>query len=145
MMFETFESDRIELGPHFAGSGGHAWTQVKMGDFSPHFMVVVGPTPQYLPETWQIATEEDLVQCRTVIKRDFPDRSVLTYLLSPAHMNKTSQWQIEALAEIWKNNHCPYSDKVFRYVLKNGCTYFKGVSEQEVISMQDNPNWKRLY
>lgn len=145
MMFQTFESDRIYLGEKFSADGANAWTQVRMGDFSPHFMVVVGPTPEYLPETWQIAAAEDLVLCHAAIKRDFPGRSVQTYLLSPAHMNKTSQWQIEALAEVWECNHLPDSDKAFRYVLSNGRTYFQGVREWEVDSMQENPNWVRLY
>lgn len=145
MMFETYESDRIVLGSNFSAGSTHAWRQVKMGDFSPHFLVVVGAAEHYLPETWQLASAYDLIRRRVAVQQEFPNRSILTYLLSPPHMNKTTQWQIEALEEIWVSGNFAYSDQVFRYVLKSGCSYVHGVPEREASAMNDSTSWERLY
>lgn len=133
MLFETQESNRHALGTLFAGSEGHAWTQVRLDRFSPFFMVVIEASQQYLAETWQLATLEDLIFCKETLALNFPMRAVSIFLISPAHVNKSRQWLIEPLKEAWEIEYSKYADPAFRYVLHDGRDYIYGICDGEEI------------
>lgn len=143
MLFETYELNRHEIGTLFAGRGGHGWTQVRLDRFSPFFMIVIEATQQWLAETWQLATLEDLTYCQETLRLHFPKRKVLTFLVSPAHVNKSQQWLIEPLKEAWEIRYSNQADSAFRYVLHDGRTYYYGTLAGEILST--DPAWKMRF
>lgn len=104
-------------------------------------MIVVEATRQYLAETWQLATLEDLISCQETLALNFPKRRVSTFLISPAHVNKSRQWLIEPLKEAWEIRRSNQADPAFRYVLYDGRTYHYGISESE--HMPPDSAWEK--
>lgn len=144
MFFETQASDREHMGMPFEGMGEHAWTQVKLGQIVPFFLMEVGPTDQFSAETWLVGTISCLLTNHALLQKEFPVREVATFLVSPAQKKQGGQWLIEPLAEVWERQYGPKADPAFRYVLSDGRVLVRG-PEISRLEDSDTPPWERRF
>lgn len=142
MFFETFETDRNLIGSALAGSGGHAWTQVKLGHFVPFFIMEVGPSDCYSAETWLVGSISCLLANHAMLKKEFPERAVSTLLVIPNQIRQGKKRLIAPVAEVWERQQ-KQSDPLFRFILSDGQVVEHGTEIGNDTS--DTAAWERLF
>lgn len=123
-MFRTADHARHPILSSFAGKGEHVWSYVNLTHetvwFCASYIVHKSDTCAW-PETLLLSKVEQL----TDLYRNFKGLIEVTRLVvvTPPRINKTSDWHMDPLREIWCGRSPRYDENVFVYRLDDGCEY----------------------
>jgi hypothetical protein len=122
----------------FAGKGEHVWTYVNLTHETVWFCasyVIRKPDTCAWPETMLLSSVEQV----TEVCRNFRELIEVTRLMlvSPGRMNKTDDWLMEPLKEIWCGRDHRHGDKVFVYTLVDGRHYIDSIRAVEYSELLD--------
>lgn len=121
-----------------AGKGENVWTYVNLTHQTVWFYasyVVRKPDTCAWSETMLLSSVEQV----TEVCRNFRELIEVTrmMLVTPGRMNKTDDWQMEPLKEIWCGRDPKHGDKVFVYILVDGRHYVDSICAVEYSELQD--------
>ncbi len=121
-----------------AGKGEHVWTYVNLTHESVWFCasyIVRKSDACAWPETVLLSSAEQV----TDVCRNFRELIEVTRLMlvSPSRMNKSDDWLMEPLREIWCGRDPGHGDKVFVYTLADGRQYVDSIRPVECSELLD--------
>jgi hypothetical protein len=137
-VFRTSDHARHPVMSALAGKGEHVWTYVNLTPenvwFCASFIVRKSDRCAW-PETMLLSSVEQVVE----VCRDFKEliEASRLMLVSPSQLNKTDDWQMEPLREIWCGRDPDHGDKVFVYTLVSGRQYIDSIRAVEYAELQD--------
>lgn len=123
-MFLTTPSDRHPIKSAIAGHGCDVWTHITLTVDFPWYCLSYSRRPgatvgvtgtEFLSKPDQVA--EFLSQTDSIIQVD------QLLLVSPPRLNRTSHWQMELLAEVWRGRFKDSGFYVHVYILQDGRRY----------------------
>lgn len=121
-----------------AGKGEHVWTYVNLTHetvwFCASFVVRKSDTCAW-PETMLLSSVEQVAE----VCCNFRELIEVTRLMlvSPGRMNKTDDWLMEPLREIWCGRDPNHGDKIYVYTLVDGRHYVDSIRPVEYSDLQD--------
>lgn len=137
-MFRTSDHARHPVMSALAGKGEHVWTYVNLTHesvwFCASYIVRKSDTSAW-PETVLLSSAEQVSE----VCRNFRELIELTRLMlvSPSRMNKSDDWHMEPLREIWCGRDPVHGDKIFVYTLADGRNYVDSIRPVECSELQD--------
>jgi len=123
-MFLTTPSDRHPIKSAIAGHGCDVWTHISLTIDFPWYCLSYSSPPdatlgisgtEFLSKADQVA--EFLSHTNSSIQVD------QLLLVSPPRLNRTKQWQMELLSEVWRGQITDNGLYVHLYVLQDGRRY----------------------
>lgn len=119
MIFTTLDRAQVKLPPDFALSGERRWGYVVHTLHVPwfHFTLSVGGNSSVI-----FASDEEQ-WLKLIAKPPRGQKITGVRLVSPGWLNKTGEWQMEALQELWIGTEPDSDQRAKVYVVRSGSRY----------------------